>query len=232
MIKGYKDFVTPQIVEQEQLKSFSAIIFSCSLKSDSSKSMSHYIAEIVKHRFEQKNIQTEIVYIKDLEDFNFGVEREVEGVKDSFTPYIDKIINTNIVIIATPIWWGVHSSLAQAVLERLTWFDDEALRTNHNILYGKLLGTIISGAEDGWQHIQGNMFNFASELGFTVPPKGFISSNKQKKREIDEDKNTQDQINSFITNIIELNKVISYNDLNQTLQPNGFIQVGTLAGKN
>ena len=154
MIKGYRDYFT--VVEDmiPTEKKLSAIIFSCSLKIDSSESMSHYISEIVKERFESQNIETEIVYMRDFNDFQFGVEREVDGKKDKFTDYIDKVINTDIVIVATPIWWGVHSSLAQAVLERLTWFDDQALRTNHSLLYGKLFGTIISGSSDGWQHIQ------------------------------------------------------------------------------
>jgi len=231
MIKGYRDYFTvvEDIIPTE--KKLSAIIFSCSLKTDSSESMSHYISEIVKERFESQNIETEIVYIRDLVDFQFGVEREVDGKKDDFTDYIDKVIDTNIVIIATPIWWGIHSSLAQAVLERLTWFDDEGLRTNHSLLYGKLFGTIISGAEDGWQHIQGNMFNFASELGFITPPKAFISSDKQNKKQINEDENTQDQINSFVTIMVDLCKVLSDHDLNKSFQPKGFSQVGTLAGK-
>jgi len=231
MIKGYKDYFT--VVEDmiPTEKKLSAIIFSCSLKTDSSKSMSHYISEIVKDKFEQQDIETEIVYMQDLNDFRFGVEREVEGNKDQFTDYIDKIINTDIVIVATPIWWGTQSSLAQAVLERLTWFDDEALRTNHSLLYGKLFGTIISGAEDGWQHIQGNMFNFASELGFIVPPKAFVSSDKQNKKQINEDKNTQDQINSFVTIMVDLCRVISDTNVNQSFQPNGFTQVGQIAGK-
>lgn len=231
MIKGYKDYFTVVEDMQPPEKKLSAIIFSCSLKSDSNKSMSHYISEIVKDKFDKENIETEIVYIKDLKNFKFGVERKVDGKADDFTDYIDKVIDSDIVIVATPIWWGIHSSLAQAVLERLTWFDDEALRTNHSLLYGKLFGTIVSGAEDGWQHIQGNMFNFASELGFIVPPKAFISSKMQSKKEIDKDKETQDQVNSFTTIMVDLCKVISYNDLNKSFQPNGFLQVGTLAGK-
>lgn len=231
MIKGYKDYYTPVVEEQQPEKKLSAIIFSCSLKTDPSKSMSHYISEIVKDKFEAQNIETEIVYIKDLKDFEFGVEREVEGKKDKFTDYIDKVKETDIVIVATPIWWGTQSSLAQAVLERLTWFDDEALRTNHSLLYGKLFGTIISGAEDGWQHIQGNMFNFASELGFIVPPKGYISSDGQNKKQINEDKNTQDQINSFVTIMVDLSKIISDSNVNQSFQPNGLVQVGQIAGK-
>src|SRR5215217_4755091 len=42
-----------------------------------------------------------------------------EPVKDDFPAIYEKIVASDIVVFATPIWWNSHSSEIQRVIERL-----------------------------------------------------------------------------------------------------------------
>ena len=84
------------------------------------------------------------------------------------------------IIIATPIWWGMFSSHTQALIERLDYIDTWSLDDNHyKPMFGKVMGTIVSGGVDGWQHITGTLASFASNLALTMPPLCNIESEAQ-----------------------------------------------------
>ena len=70
------------------------------------------------------------------------------------------------VIFATPIWWGGHSCHIQAIIERMDFIDEWSIVNKYKPMYGKVFGDIVSGSGDGFQHIHGNCYNFATMLGF------------------------------------------------------------------
>jgi multimeric flavodoxin WrbA len=80
-----------------------------------------------------------------------------------------------IVIFATPIWWGGQSSLLQRVIERLDEIHDEIMESGKSRLTNKVAGIVVSGDSDGAQHILGNLANFFAALGFTFPPFGSLT---------------------------------------------------------
>lgn len=229
--RNYVNKVEPVVINEAKEPDARCIILSGSLKSNENKSNSNYLSELVVKRLNEANIETEIVYLHDIK-ITPGVEREVNGEEDDFTKVIDQIKNTDILIIATPIWWGIQSSLVQAVIERLTWFDDEALRTNKNLIYGKVFGCIISGADDGWQHVQGNLYNFASSIGFTIPPDAALSSSAQGKEAIDKDKDTQKSMERFCSNMIFWGKTLKQLDFHNGSQLFGYNKTGYISGKS
>jgi multimeric flavodoxin WrbA len=72
---------------------------------------------VLIRQFEEEGVTSEIVR---LVDYNIkpGV-RSDEGAGDDW-PYIrTKIVAANILVMATPIWLGQHSSLCQRALERM-----------------------------------------------------------------------------------------------------------------
>lgn len=100
---------------------------------------------------------------------NPGVESR-EGNGDEWPKILDKIIAADILIFATPIWWGTYSSLIQRAIERMDALNDELLETGHSELEGKVGGIVISGGEDGAEHIIGQICNFLVWNGVTLPP--------------------------------------------------------------
>ena len=89
---------------------------------------------------------------------------------DEWPQIADALRKADIVIFATPIWWGGQSSLIQRVMERMTHFDESYIMTGKSDLYHKIAGIVITGHEDGVQHVVGNLYNFLQWLGFVIPP--------------------------------------------------------------
>jgi len=90
-------------------------------------------------------------------------------VEDDWPGIYDKIIAADIILFATPIWWNNHSSELQKCIERLDEVYDIINSGEDSPLDGKLGGVIITGDSDGVEHVTGNIANFFSSLGVTVP---------------------------------------------------------------
>jgi len=90
-------------------------------------------------------------------------------VEDDWPAIYDKIIAADIILFATPIWWNNHSSELQKCIERLDEVYDIINSGEDSPLDGKLGGVIITGDSDGVEHVTGNIANFFSCLGVTIP---------------------------------------------------------------
>jgi multimeric flavodoxin WrbA len=123
-----------------------------------------FVAGILR---EQENVESEIVRLRDF-DIQPGVTTHIDD--DDWPSILDKLKAADIVIFATPIWWGNQSSLIQRVIERLDEVNEDLLETGKSAFYNKTGGIVITGEEDGSQHIIGNILNFMSWNGFTIPP--------------------------------------------------------------
>lgn len=89
---------------------------------------------------------------------------------DEWPKILEKLIQSDIIIFATPIWWGGHSSLIQRIFERMDELNDEIVATGKSELLNKVGGMVITGAEDGAQHVIAGIANFMIWNGLTLPP--------------------------------------------------------------
>jgi multimeric flavodoxin WrbA len=121
------------------------------------------VAEVLK---EQEGVDSEIIRLRDY-DIQPGTRTNIDD--DDWPKILDKMLASDI-IFATPIWWGIQSSLVQRIIERLDELNDELLETGKSEFANKIGGIVITGAEDGAEHIIGNVLNFMSWNGFTIPP--------------------------------------------------------------
>jgi multimeric flavodoxin WrbA len=90
-------------------------------------------------------------------------------VGDEWPEIADAISAADIVIFATPIWWGGRSSLMQRVIERMDAFDEEA-HGGRAVLLNKVAGIVITGSEDGAQAVMAGIMEVLSFMNFTLPP--------------------------------------------------------------
>lgn len=97
------------------------------------------------------------------------------GAGDAWPPILEKVLRSDILILATPIWWDNQSSLIQRVLERLDELHDKVLAGEPSLLDGKVGGIVITGDSDGAQHVIGNLCNFFNALGLLIPPYATLS---------------------------------------------------------
>lgn len=92
------------------------------------------------------------------------------GEGDDWPSLLPRIQASDMLILATPVWWGIQSSLMQRAIERMDELNDEIVATGKSEFLNKVGGMVITGAEDGAQHIIGNLANFLTWNGLTLPP--------------------------------------------------------------
>jgi multimeric flavodoxin WrbA len=97
------------------------------------------------------------------------------GPGDDWPAILGQLLASDIIIFATPIWWGNQSSEIQRVIERLDELHDEILAGKPSQLEGKIGGVVITGDSDGAQHIIANISNFYNAIGMTLPPYASLS---------------------------------------------------------
>lgn len=97
------------------------------------------------------------------------------GEGDQWPGILAKLLDSDIVIVATPIWWNNASSLIQRSVERLDEIHDGILAGKTSPLEGKTAGIVITGDSDGAQGIIGSLCNFFNAIGLLVPPYATLS---------------------------------------------------------
>lgn len=138
------------------------------LKPAASFSHTKVLCELLIEDLKALGVQSEIFR---LADYNIkpGLKSDM-GKGDDWPKILEKIFQANILIFATPIWWGIQSSLIQRIIERMDELNDKLLETGESDFANKIGGIVITGAEDGAEHIIGNICNFMSWNGLTIPP--------------------------------------------------------------
>jgi len=126
------------------------------------------LAEVVIECLKEYDVRSEMIRLVEY-DIPAGNKSNM-GQGDEWPGILKKILASDIVVFATPIWWGIQSSLMQRVIERLDELHDELLETGKSRLTNKVGGIVITGAEDGEQHITGNIANFLLNMGVLLPP--------------------------------------------------------------
>ena len=131
------------------------------------------LAEIVAEELGEHNVQSEIVRLADYV-IKPGTKNNM-GKGDEWPRILQKVLAADIIVFATPIWWGNHSSLTQRAIERLDELHEELRETGKSRLTNKVGGIVITGEEDGEQHITGSISNFLISIGVTMPPMCAVS---------------------------------------------------------
>ena len=138
------------------------------------------LSELVIEQLNEHNVKSEIVRLADYE-IKPGTRLNM-GKGDKWPGIAKKILEADIIVFATPIWWGNQSSLMQRTIERLDELHTELRETGKSRLTNKVGGIVITGEEDGEQHITGNISNFLLNIGVTLPPQCSVSYQGEYKR--------------------------------------------------
>lgn len=148
------------------------LAFNCSLKSAHAKEKSSTDALLkqLMAEFEEHGAKGEVIRAVDFE-IKPGVSSD-EGANDAWPQLRQRIVDCDILIIATPIWLGQPSSVAKRVLERMDAFFDETDKAGRMPSYGKVALAVVVGNEDGAHHTGAELFQALIEVGFTIPPGG------------------------------------------------------------
>ena len=96
--------------------------------------------------------------------------------KDEMTEVYEALVHwADVVLVATPIRWGVASALYFKMAERLNCVQNQITIRNSVLIRRKVAGFVITGGQDNVQGVAGEMLGFFSELGFSFPQFPYIA---------------------------------------------------------
>lgn len=149
-----------------------ALFLNATLKPAEKLSHTQVLCEVLAKYFEPHEVETTIIR---LIDYNIqpGVYTHVD--QDDWPQIYNQILNSDIIIFATPIWWNHHSSLLQRVIERLDEVHDDLTKHGTSVLANKAAGIVITGDSDGAMSIISNISNFCMWVGLSLAPLGSLS---------------------------------------------------------
>lgn len=131
------------------------------------------LCEFLVRRMKQQDIRCETIKLVDHDIFP-GTCSDM-GKGDAWPGILEKVLDSDIVIFATPIWWGGQSSETQRVIERLDEIHDDISAGKPSPFEGKAAGIVITGDSDGAEHVIGNISNFCNAIGLLIPPYATLS---------------------------------------------------------
>lgn len=153
-----------------------ALIINCTLKPSPEKSNTEALARVVADALRAADVVVEEVRAVDRE-IRPGVETDM-GRGDEWPVVHDRILDSEILVIATPTWIGRPSSVAQRVLERMDAMIAETDDEERPVAYNRVAGVIVTGNEDGAHHVISEVSGALGDIGFTIPGQAWTYWNK------------------------------------------------------
>jgi multimeric flavodoxin WrbA len=147
------------------------------------------VVEVIGNMGSKCEVASEIIRLSDC-NLPVGLGFR-ESDTDEWPVIVDKIKAADIVLFATPVWWGGRSSLMQRVIERFDALDEEYHASGRSALYNKVAGIVVTGSEDGALQTMGSIMMVLTWMGFTLPPEcaaywvgevGFSPAGDREKR--------------------------------------------------
>lgn len=163
---------------QNQLR---AIALVCTLASSPQQSSTDLMARQVLDALAEHDVQGDAIRVVD-HDVKPGVQLDM-GDGDEWPQLRRRVIDADILVLATPTWMGQHSSIAQRVMERLDAELSESDDEGRLLTYGKVAVAAVVGNEDGAHHISGVLFQCLNDVGFTLAANAVTYWNDEVKGE-------------------------------------------------
>lgn len=106
-----------------------------------------------------------------------GVESDM-GEGDEWPGIRTQILESEILVFATPTWLGRPSSFAQRVLERMDAMIAETDDEERPVAYNRVAGVVVTGNEDGAHHVISEVSGALGDIGFTIPGQAWTYWNR------------------------------------------------------
>ncbi|MEK7876753.1 MAG: Rieske 2Fe-2S domain-containing protein [Pseudomonadota bacterium] len=97
---------------------------------------------------------------------------QLDGVYEAVVHWAD------VILVATPIRWGVASSLYFKMVERMNCIQNQETIANRQLLKNKAAAFIITGGQDNVQAVAGQMLGFFAEVGCQFPQFPYIAHSR------------------------------------------------------
>ncbi|MEV6734248.1 MULTISPECIES: NAD(P)H-dependent oxidoreductase [unclassified Streptomyces] len=145
-----------------------AVALVCTLSPSPAASSSQLLAQQTMAALAEHGVTGKTIRIAD-HDVKPGVKTDM-GDGDAWPKIRDTILGCDILVLATPIWLGHPSSIAQRVLERLDAEISETDDEGRMLTYGKVAAVCVVGNEDGAHKVSADLFQGLNDVGFSLAP--------------------------------------------------------------
>jgi multimeric flavodoxin WrbA len=153
-----------------------ALVLNCSLKPSPNESNTDQLADVVVDALQQENVDVDRVRLADL-TIKPGVSSD-EGTGDDWPGIRQQLVDSEILVVATPTWLGRPSSIAQRMLERMDALLSETDDENRPVAYNRVAGVVVTGNEDGAHHVISEISGALADIGYTIPGQAWTYWNK------------------------------------------------------
>jgi multimeric flavodoxin WrbA len=154
-----------------------ALALNGTLKPSPDTSNTEALTNVVLDALRERDVECELIRLADLQ-IAPGVVSEAVRPGDQWPEIHAKALAADIVIFATPTWFGQPSSEIKRALERLDGMLSETDDDGVPEAYNKVAGFVVTGNEDGAHHCISQMAAAAYDIGFTVPGQAWTYWNK------------------------------------------------------
>ncbi len=143
-----------------------ALVLVCTLKPSPAPSSSDLIGRQLLAALGEHGVTGDVVRVVD-HDVRFGVSTD-EGDGDQWPAIRERLLEADILVLATPIWLGQPASVCKVVLERLDAELAETDDAGRMSMSDKVALLGVVGNEDGAHHVVAECLQALNDVGFTV----------------------------------------------------------------
>lgn len=148
-----------------------ACLVNCSLQADRRDSHTQRLLDRVMHVMASAGVEIDAIHARDHQiAFGMGKDLSSESVVDDWPALQQRVLDADILVLGSPIWLGVKSSVATLVIERLYGYSAETNERGQHVYYGKVGGCVVTGNEDGVKAVAMETLYALQHIGYAVPP--------------------------------------------------------------
>ncbi|MFF5040752.1 flavodoxin family protein [Streptomyces nigra] len=144
-----------------------ALVINCTLKGSPEPSNTEALASVVAGRLAEQGVEVSSVRAVDLK-IAPGVVTDA-GDGDEWPQVHERVLDSQVVVMASPTWLGRPSSVAHRVLERMDAMLSETDDQGRPVAYNRVAGVVVTGNEDGAHHVISEISGALADIGFTIP---------------------------------------------------------------
>ncbi|NED96511.1 flavodoxin family protein [Phytoactinopolyspora alkaliphila] len=144
-----------------------ALVINCTLKPSPQTSNTEALATVVSGELSRRGVTVETIRAVDLQ-LAPGVETDMGG-DDEWPSVHARLLDAQILVVASPTWLGRPSSVTQRVLERMDAMLSETDDDGRPVAFNRVAGVVVTGNEDGAHHVISEISGALVDIGYTVP---------------------------------------------------------------
>jgi multimeric flavodoxin WrbA len=164
--------VEPSQADEHDFTGIRATFLNCTLKRSPEVSNTQGLVDASATVMRRHGVEVETIRAVD-HDIATGVYPDMTEhgwATDAWPLIYPRVMESNILVVAGPIWLGDNGSITKQVIERLYALSGLLNAQGQYAFYGKVAGALITGNEDGIKHCTQNILYSLQHIGYTIPP--------------------------------------------------------------